>query len=373
MTTSFVRVVNNPLVTSGTISTIDEIKEVDTVTTITNPVPIDSTTPINVNLSSASNNDTNSVYVRNTIGTPIYNEITTGYLENVAYVGYIELPVPIDDSTPINVNISSGTTAVSSIGFAPDPFLELLLGNYPNVTTDTLYARGVATTSYSTLFPFPSSPIILDLIPEPGIACAISYEHIAAPVDTTTEIVIEYYASNTTNILSTYTATLNDTTKVTIPGTIFRIKNIYVDPSSPIPTGSGNVYLFDDTLVPVLGVPATYFDMIRISSINAPDYGQTRQTAIYYVPPGLTAYGYNIVFTGGNQQGDATEIDFLTQPLGSSIAYTMALFPGTGLQQLFEPFYSLVGPITLHVILKEQIGTNVIPFSLTIDFVIYNP
>lgn len=272
------------------------------------------------------------------------------------------------------VNTSLPTVnQINSIGFVPDPKLEIQLGNYENISTGSIYghAQLQSAVNWVSVAPTPA-PKVLPLIPAPGIACALSYEHVmGGAVDTTTQIVIECYETDTDTSTVTKVITLDDINKVTIPGTIYRIKNMFVNPGGPAVVGTGNIYIYDDTLVPVLGVPADYFDIMRMSLFGDPDYANLRETAIYYSPPGTTTYAHNIQISTNNE--------IITKSLSFEIVlnenhtWHFTFYPGSGLFIYNEPFIEISPGVTVHLKAKAPNTTSTCPITFTMDLLVYTP
>lgn len=270
------------------------------------------------------------------------------------------------------VRVINESLNVGTINFVPDPQLELQLGNYANVSTGNIYGHTVLQPAANwTSVALTPATYTIPLIPAPGISCALSYEQISAVVDNTTEIVIECYENDTDTAITTKVVTLNDINKVTIPGTIYRIVNIYVNPSGPTPTGTGRVYIYDNTLVPVLGVPPDYFDLIRIGGFGQPNFANRRETAIYYSPPGTTTYAHNLQVTTDN---DAIEKTLSFEiVLNENHTQHLTFYPGTGIQTYNNPYIEVGPGLTFHIKARAPNTTSGCPLTFSMDLILYTP
>lgn len=266
--------------------------------------------------------------------------------------------------------VNSELATINSINFVPDPQLELQLGNYPNVRTSNLYGNTALqnTAGWTTVAPTPLTKQ-LPLIPAPGVVCGINYS--GGGVDTTTQIVIECYETDTATTIVQKVVTLNDTTKVTIPGTIYRIVNAYVNPSGPTPPANGGVYIYDNTLVPVGGVPPDYFDYFRIGTFGNPQRANRRETAIYYSPPGTTTYAHNIQITSNNELIEKM-ISFEVV-LNENHTQHLTFYPGTGIETYNEPYIEIGPGITVHIKATAPDTANFCPLSFSMDLILYTP
>ena len=266
--------------------------------------------------------------------------------------------------------VNSDIETINSVNFVPDPQLELQLGNYPNLRTSSLYGRTELqnTANWTTVSPTPLTKE-LPLIPAPGVACGINYS--GGGTDFTTQIIIECYETDTATTTVQKVVTLNDTTKVTIPGTIYRIVNMYVDPSGPEPPFNGGVYVYDNTLVPVGGVPPDYFDYMRIGRYEQPNRANRRETAIYYSPPGTTTYVHNIQITSNNELIEKS-VSFEVH-LNESHTQHLTFYAGTGVETYNNPYIEIGPGITVHIKAEAPDTANFCPLSFSMDLILYTP
>lgn len=278
---------------------------------------------------------------------------TVGNVGNVGNVDSIVQDVKvINGSSPFNVNVADG-----NLSFVPDPYYILMQNQYPNLEPIQVYCRASNVTNinnWATMVP-DSENSKLPLIPTPGIQLAISADFDGGPLDTTTQIVIEYYANDFDSFTSTTIVQLNGNTKVSIPGTIYRIKNFYVNPIT-VPTSEAEVYFYDATLDPDSnGVPNSYFDYLRIAPDNE-NFANTRETGIYYCPPGKVANANGWSCCTTNDNNDVRGVGFkLISPSG--VYLFRQFYLGNGFQQYNRPQIQIPGGFTVMIMCKEILGS----------------
>lgn len=353
-------------ITNGGDLVISEIETVDNVNNIVNPISFvqdqDGNGALgNINeVGTVSNITTGNL---NSIAT-ITNPIEVNEVQNVVSVDLVDQVTNVDLVDQVDEVVN-----VSNVDFVPDPRLELFLGNYLNWTGKQLYSRGTTNGPANWLTIMPDGDnIIKPLIPSPGIQLAMSCEN---ALDTTSQIIVQYFANPTDTTSLAEIVTLNGQTKVTLTAPqIYRIQNIALS-GSTLPPADTNVYLYDNALVPVAGIPASWYDFIKIGPGTDPEFENARATAIYYTPPGTLTFFNSWIVSADNQNNDVRQIAFALYNPSALAPIFRNFYIGDGLYQYNQPGFGLPGGFTFQVLCKEASGANNVDIQFNAEIIEY--
>ena len=325
-------------------------------------------------------------------------------LNTLKYVS-VTTPITIDDTTPIAisgtldeitnvVNIEEidevvniqNVEVLGEIRFNPDPYIDLMLGNYinnsapfANTLPKSIYGRTTTIDGviWRTICPDTSAGIgVIALAPAAGVAGAVSANWGPnAIVDFQVRII--YYQDSTFTTTSTLIISTNGENKVSIPfgGLIYRIDSMtFYNPSgNPVPVGA-EFYIYDNALVPVAGVPPSYFDMLRVGSDIG--FSNHRETLIYYTPPNKTSIINSFVITVNQGDGARREIMFrMHSPIVPGfnpipIIFEKLLYITNANWQTLRPFDTIPAGHTLDVLARQASGPNSVDLSIQMNLIL---
>lgn len=375
-----IEAITNPIdVNNVNITTVDDIVNVQEINNVTSVDLVDAVTNVS-NVNSVDQVDlvvaVNQVQQVNTVAEcdvvlSVSNVVSVDLVDAVTEVNNVTSVDTVDAITEVanvtSVDLVDEVTNVANVDFVPDPSLELLVGNYPQATAINLYARmSTSAGDWSTFIPDGEGTII-PLIPASSTALAISASIDAGADDTTSILIISYYATDVATSISTQTVTLNGVNKVSLSSNVYRIVDIRLDASSPVPTNQSEVYVYNNSLTPAgTGIPTSWYDYIRLSpgtSMTDTGYANKREVGIYYSPPNADTYirAWNVTATN---QSNECAIAFRVINQDDLIEQTI-FYAGPGFNTYSNYQFQIPAGSTLMVLGQRINGTD--PFDLAIN------
>lgn len=308
--------------------------------TSTNPIAITTTSPLDVNILSPD---------------PINSNIVSSVTLNANILNQIQ----IDDSTPIDMNVTNASipitssvpldTNLSSVNIIPR--IEFIRGNLPTYNSYRLNARSNSVNATKAVIVPDGANYDMPLqLVAAGIPCSFSTDN----VNTTMIIRFIYYANSTDVIPISEALTINGQNKVNLSSNFYRMVAMVVDPTSPVQLDA-QLWVYDSTIIPVAGVPSDYFDFL----LTTPDDG-TRGSAIYYSPPNAHSY-INSIFLNSdqNQVGDIIEISFKYFPSPLAIVcYTSHVSLSQGLIEYSRSQFEMAPSSTFQLSAQRISGSG---------------
>ena len=299
-------------------------------------------------------------------------------LNTLKYVKVVD-PIEINDLDPINITGTIDEVAnivnieeiqnIQNIDFVPDPYIELMVGNYPEADPVNVYSRCVTIddVDWTTICPDNQGPII-SLPPFVPVTWAISADFGVNPV-VDFQVRIGFYDSPTSTALQAVFLTTDGVNKVTIGFgvTLYRIQSMVVMSTSAIPL-TADFYVYDNALVPdINGVPPSWFDFMRVGSDV--EYSNQRETAIYYSPPNKQTILKSFVFTCDQAGGNRREVLLRVHPQNSVVTYDKRFYVTNANLQVFRTHAVLPPGFTIEVLARAASGANQTDLTLSINLV----
>ena len=351
------------------VNNITSVDTIDSVVDVTNIQEVNNVTNVDLIADITNIQEVNNVTSVDTVDS-IVDVTNVQEVNNVSSVDAVDNVTNVNSIQLLDTVIElQNVIQVEKVVHSADPQLNLLIGQYIGLTEINLYARMVTSAGDWSTFVYDGEGIIMPLIPSPGASLAISCDNI---LDTTTVLRIYYYPTNAAFIVQSQTVTLNGHTKVFLTGTIYRIVGIELDSTSPAPNAQAQVYIYDSTLIPVLGIPASYYDYFQIAPGTIADdtnFANQRETGIYYTPPGFDSYINSCLITATNQSNEgqiAFRIISSTGQISQRIFYI-----GPGFNQLKATKIKIPEESTLMILGRRLNGTDQYEYSINIDIVQY--